>query len=671
MQMKSGKSNRYRLYTDGRSIGEKRGSVKRGEAFAVEIVISRAEAALDAKLYFRNDICEDFSCIFMEWKGLENGCDVYAADIDTSVVGLYFFYIEVYKHHWIQFTNKRGPFVYLDSDNAGFFQLTVYEREYEPPQFLYGGLFYHVFVDRFYRGENNKELEYTKKAIENDRIKSRYDIKGFGEDFDNQRKRAVILRDKWDAQPIWQADSHREILNNDFFGGTLEGIMEKLEYFEALGVTCLYLSPIFEAYSSHKYDTGDYEKIDAMFGTEEDFKNLCAAAKERGISVILDGVFNHTGSDSKYFNAYNTYDSVGAYQSKDSEYYDWYYFSKWPDEYGSWWGIGTLPTVNKQCEKHSSYLFGEDGIIRKYIRLGARGWRLDVVDEIPDNLVKMLSSAAKTEKNDAVVLGEVWEDASNKVAYSARREYFWGSELDSVMNYPWKNGIIDFIRNRNSFALATVTDEIVSNYPPEVLDALMNPLGTHDSMRILTALAAENLGLSSREDKAFQQLTFEELKKGICLLKLASLLQMMLPGVPCIYYADEVGMEGFEDPFNRRTYPWGRENKDLLSWYTQLGNFRKSHREAFYETDYKIIEAENGVFGFSRENEKYCLVCMVNRSAEVYDYECEDGFEIVYLDQSLNETYYYALGALDDYDEPGIYHILPEYGYLLLIREKL
>ncbi|MCR5785899.1 MAG: glycoside hydrolase family 13 protein [Eubacterium sp.] len=662
----------FKIIADNKSFGQKSGTVKKGEAFVTQILIPRTEAALEVRLNIRNDAEEDFLSIKMNRKTMKEGYDVYEANVDTSKVGLYFFSISVEKHHWTDYTHRRGPFVYLSGDehDIGYFQLMVYERKYKAPEFLYGGLFYHIFVDRFYRGSKNEDLSYTYSQIKGDKVKSKYDVKNFGEDFDNREKRTIIIRDKWGAQPIWQADMHREILNNDFFGGTLLGIREKLGYLKELGVSCLYLSPVFEAYSSHKYDTGDYNKIDAMFGDEEEFKLLCKEAKEAGINIMLDGVFNHTGSDSIYFNAYNTYDEVGAYQSKESRYIDWFYFDNWPKSYKSWWGIGTLPTVNKECASHSDYLFGKNGIIRKYIRLGASGWRLDVVDEIPDRLVKELTKAAKTEREDAVVLGEVWEDASNKIAYSDRREYFWGRELDSVMNYPWKDGIIGFIRNKDAFFLGSRVDEIISNYPPEVIDCLMNPLGTHDSMRILTALAAENLGLATREDKAFQQLTFEEKKRGVCLLKLASLLQMTLPGVPCIYYADEAQMEGFEDPFNRRCYPWGDENEDLLMWYKQLGNLRKDKRGAFYKTSFKLLFADEGVFGFERENDDYKLICIVNRSDKAVDYKTDIKTEAIHFDQSLNKTYYYALGALSDFDEAGLYHIPEEYGYLLLINEK-
>ncbi len=669
MQKIFGSSKSFKIIADGASYGRKKGTVQREAAFTIEILIPRVEAALGVQINIRNDVDEEFETIPMEWADMVDGCDVYRAAIDTSKVGLYFFYITVDKHGWTEYAHKNGPFVYLDGDDSdiGYFQLTVYDRAYKAPEFIYGGVFYHVFVDRFSRGSKNTNLEYSRAAIAGDEIKSKYHVRTADEYYDNHSERSVVLRDNWGEEPIWQFTEHREILNNDFFGGTLNGIREKLDYLSEIGATCLYLSPIFEAYSSHKYDTGDYGKIDAMFGDEAEFTLLCKEASKKGIAIMLDGVFNHTGSDSRYFNAYGIYDEVGAHQSPDSEYADWYHFDSWPDKYNSWWGIDTLPTVEKNVPSHMDYLFSKDGIIRKYIRLGASGWRLDVVDELPAGFLKQLTKVAKSERADAIVLGEVWEDASNKIAYSYRREYFWGQELDSVMNYPWKNAIISYIRYGDAFGLASSVDQILCNYPPEVVDALMNPLGTHDSMRVLTALAAGNTSLNTRDEKAYAHLSGDEMSRGVCLLKLASLLQMMLPGVPCIYYADETAMEGFDDPFNRRCYPWGQENKDLQSWYRQLTTLRSKYRKGFYNTDFELLESADGVFGFRRMNDYLELICYVNRGADAAEIVVADGYTQIAIDQSLNGDGMCALLAKAGSDK-SIYTLPAEYGYLLLIK---
>ena len=298
-----------------------------------------------------------------------------------------------------------------------------------------------------------------------------------------------VLHENWSDIPEYRPNEQGEILNNDFFGGTLRGIASKLDYLESLHVRTIYLNPIFQAYSNHRYDTGDYKRIDPMLGTEEDFRALCAQAAARGMRVILDGVFNHTGYDSRYFNGSGRYNSLGAHQSKDSPYYGWFDFKRWPDEYGSWWGIYTLPQVNEMNEDYLRYIIeDEDSVIRRWLRLGASGWRLDVADELPDAFIRHLTAAAKREKPDALVLGEVWEDASNKISYSERRAYFHGGELDSVMNYPLSDAILAFLGGGTAEHFAETMECIRENYPHDVFYSLMNVVGTHDTARTLTLL---------------------------------------------------------------------------------------------------------------------------------------------------------------------------------------
>ena len=446
-------------------------------------------------------------------------------------------------------------------------QITVFEPVYEEPDWIRGGVFYHVFVDRFARSGDPVPMK------------------------------GKILRDDWGGMPEWRPDEHGEILNNDFFGGNLEGVREKLPYFQELGVTCLYLSPIFEAYSSHKYDTSDYMKVDPMFGDNEGFSRLCAEAAERGIRIICDGVFSHTGSDSRYFDIHDRYGD-GACHHPDSPYRDWYYFEN--GGWQSWWGISTLPRVNKNVLSYQKFMAGENGVIRKWLRAGASGWRLDVVDELPREFLEKLTAAAKAEKADALMLGEVWEDASNKVAYEERKNYFEGDKLDSVMNYPLRRGIIDYVRNGDAQALAWPMAMIMEHYPSRVVHALMNILGTHDTERIITALAGQKLGPdASREVKASIKMDPVQWASGIRRLKVAVVLQMTLPGVPCIYYGDEAGMEGYNDPFNRRCFPWGSENKDLQDWYRKVIAIRSSHA-VYIDGDYRLLVARDGFFSFER-----------------------------------------------------------------------
>ncbi|MDR1101785.1 MAG: glycoside hydrolase family 13 protein, partial [Clostridiales bacterium] len=327
------------------------------------------------------------------------------------------------------------------------FQITVYKKKYRAPRWFQKSIVYQVFVDRFYNGIKNKAI--------------------------TAKRDDYLLHNSWN-EPVSDNVNH-----NDFYGGNLLGIIEKLDYFKDLGVSVLYLNPIFEAYSNHKYDTGDYMKIDPMYGDEKTFKLLCKQAKKRNISIILDGVFNHTGEDSKYFNKYGHYNSVGAYQSVDSPHYNWYTFEEHPDRYQSWWNVPSLPQVNENCESYRDYIIdNDDSVVKHWLKAGARGWRLDVVDELPSSFVKSLRAAAKKTISDAVIIGEVWEDASNKVSYDEQREYFLGDELDGVLNYPFKNAINGFIIGEiDGKTLGRSINSIRENYPAESLYACMNLIG--------------------------------------------------------------------------------------------------------------------------------------------------------------------------------------------------
>ncbi|MDD5921923.1 MAG: alpha-amylase family glycosyl hydrolase [Eubacteriales bacterium] len=448
-------------------------------------------------------------------------------------------------------------------------QHTVYRRLYPVPKWIEGGVFYHIFVDRF--AKSGPDVEMPGK----------------------------ITRHDWGGEPVFRPDGDGKIRNRDFFGGNLAGIRKKLPYLQDLGVTCLYLSPIFEAYSNHKYDTADYQKIDPMFGDGEEFRKLCQEAKNCGIRIVLDGVFSHTGSDSVYFDKEERYGQQGAYHHPDSPYRSWYYLDD-RDRYQSWWGIDTLPRLNKEDPSYVSFITGKDGIVRKWLREGASGWRLDVADELPNSFLHALSKAAKEEKPESILIGEVWEDASNKSSYGERKNYFDGSMLDSVMNYPLRNAIIGFVRYRNARELSQTVEEILENYPPEVVHCLMNILGTHDTERILTALGGRELPAgASREEMAKERMNAEEMRIGIRRLKIAAALQMTLPGVPCIYYGDEAGMEGYRDPFNRRCYPWGKENRDLTEWYRKIIRIRREC-PVYRNGNYRTVAAFRGLFAFER-----------------------------------------------------------------------
>lgn len=444
----------------------------------------------------------------------------------------------------------RQPDASAGVNQGGLWQLTVYEP-FTVPAELEGAIFYQIFPDRFCSsGRPKGELPAGR-----------------------------ILHESWDEAPVDRPDENGKFLCNDYFGGDLEGIRQKLPYLAGLGVEVVYLNPVFEAHSNHRYNTADYKKIDPLLGTEEDFKALCADAKKLGMKVVLDGVFNHTGSDSIYFNREKRYgEHTGACNDPDSPYRDWFAWKHWPDSYESWWGFLTLPNVNEGCEAYQEFICGEDGVLKKWLRAGASGFRLDVADELPDFFLEKIRQSVKEEGDDKLVLGEVWEDASNKNSYGSYRKYFLGRELDSVMNYPWRNAILRFLRLGEGQELQNAVMDILENYPPQVVGVLMNCLSTHDVPRCITSLAAPVMDGQSRDwQREHNTLTADQYYFGRHMSKLAALIQYTLPGCPSLYYGDEAGLVGYADPFNRGTYPWGHEDQDLLDFFRALGKLRKEH----------------------------------------------------------------------------------------------
>jgi 4-alpha-glucanotransferase/glycosidase len=453
------------------------------------------------------------------------------------------------------------------------YQITVYKPSVVPEWFK-SGVMYQIFVDRFFNG-------YPGGKILNPKKKS-------------------LVHTHWDDTPFYIRDEKGRVKRWDFFGGNLQGVIAKLPYLEELGVSVLYLNPIFEAASNHKYDTGDYLKIDPMYGDLETFIRLADEAKRRGISIILDGVFSHTGADSLYFNRYGHYPGLGAFQAEVSPYYPWYRLECPGGPYECWWGEEDLPNVNELEPSYLEFILGkENGVARYWLRKGARGWRLDVADELPDEFIRRLRKAVKETDPEAVLIGEVWEDASNKISYGERREYFLGEELDSVMNYPLRDVLLKYMLGRESARDAALRImSLYENYPQENFRATMNLLGSHDRIRILTLLgdAPPERSLTATEREEYR-LSAPARERAVRRLKLMVLLQMTLPGVPCVYYGDEAGMEGYSDPYNRGTYPWGREDREILEWHKQMIWLRREY-DVLRKGEFKPFCIGDDVLGF-------------------------------------------------------------------------
>jgi len=567
------------------------GAVKEKQNITFRVVLPRHLGCTAVYLTIREDN-GDYIYHSLKWLSMEGeGEEWWGIDYKADKTGIYFYHFE-YDTPWGRHSIRHnGNSCGTLSMGKNDWQLSVYAEDFSTPDWLKGGIIYQIFPDRFY--------------------------------FSGKRKNNVpfdrVLRDDIYAQPLWRPTSDGKVLNNDYFQGDLKGIEEKLPYIASLGVTCIYLNPIFEAQSNHRYDTANYEKIDPLLGTEKDFTSLCKKAEKLGISIILDGVFSHTGDDSIYFNKYGRYPTLGAYQSKESPYYSWYKFRKHPDDYHSWWGINILPEVKEECPDFINYITGEKGIARKWMRLGARGWRLDVADELPDEFLDEFRKAVKEENKDGLVLGEVWEDASNKFSYGQRRRYFEGRQLDSVMNYPFAEAIISFIRTGKVEGFSDKILTITENYPKCCVDVLMNHIGTHDTIRAITQLAGESCEFRDRSWQSEKILSDDRYEYGIKLMKLASVIQFTLPGVPSVYYGDEVGMQGYKDPFNRYCFPWGKEKTELQEHYKALGKMRMAC-DCLKEGKYVTVSEMLGCLAFVRYSDKDEILVIINRNDHPIDY---------------------------------------------------
>ena len=525
----------------------------------------------------------------MTYQMKKGAYDIFRGIFSFEDAGLYFYYFKIATRTGSFRLYKQGDHTNMEAGDC--WQVSCIPSDFTTPDWAKGATMYQIFPDRFHKA-------------------GKVDLTGKLEPY--------TVHQDWNEEVDWRPNQEGVILNNDFYGGNFRGIAEKMDYIASLGVTILYLNPIGKSFSNHRYDTGDYKTPDPMLGTMADFSAMCHAAHAKGIKVILDGVYSHTGSDSLYFNRKKSFSGVGAYNSEKSPYSSWYTFQNWPNQYTSWWGFDTLPTVNKMDPKYMEYIIeGKDSVVAHWLKAGADGFRLDVADELPDAFIAALKTRIRQIRPDALLIGEVWEDASNKSAYGIRRRYFVDGELDSAMNYPFRTAILNFLRDRdNGMGLKNTVMTIAENYPRDVLLCNMNLLGTHDTPRILTALIDDFDG--SREEKAKRRLSRSQYLTALERLLMASFIQYTLPGTPSLYYGDEAGLEGYRDPFNRRTYPWGREDQELLAHFKRLGKLRQEC-EPLRLGDIQFFQADDQKLGFSRTYNGKQIKIYVNRSSDSWD----------------------------------------------------
>lgn len=584
------------------------GSLEIFEVATLNLYINKNFNIHDLKLVLYDDV-EVIGKYDLYYQYTNEDYNIFKVEISIEKPYLYWYYFEFndcYGKHYIG-ASKSLDAILVDYNVSGF-QINVYEPFKSNLSWFKGKILYQIMVDRFCKGGNNP------------------------------LKKDGIYHEKWDEIPNYKPINGK-ILNNDFFGGDFEGIINKIDYLKSLNVGAIYLNPIFLSPSNHKYNTSDYLTIDPTFGTIDDFKMLVKVLKENGIELILDGVFNHTGDDSIYFNKYGNFDELGAYQSKKSKYADWYKFIKYPDKYKSWWGIDTLPAVNQESS-FKDFIINK--VIKKWNSFGIKGYRLDVVDEINDKFLKEICKAIKNDSNDfdKIIIGEVWEDASNKISYNTRRTYFNGCELDSVMNYPVKNAIIDYLKNGNGYHLVYVLRNLINNYPKHVLDSLMNILSTHDTVRIITEFSRVNYNTLTLDERASFKLSKNEYYVARSKLKMACMILYTIPGVPTIYYGDEAGVEGFKDPFCRKTMPWGNLDKDIYSFYKQIGEIR--NYKVFIDGIYQELFYKDGVFAYSRKKDNEEIITIINNSNYDFQFNIDSGIDLLDNTEINNYCIIYA-----------------------------
>ena len=592
---------------DGKDVSSK-GAFAFGSVLNITVKVPRKLGASAVVLRICRDGERD-NDMPLSFESTDMGVDIYTISLDTAGLcngskdGIFYYEFLFLRGFDTLFTDTYNNVDFsLDKHSAGRFLLLVYEKDFSTPEWFKGTTMYHIFVDRFYKGDGEV----------------------------GTRSDAIIDTDWEKGIPQYPEIKGASFPNNVFFGGNLWGVTQKLEYLKSMGVGVIYLSPIFTAYSNHKYDTGNYLEIDTMFGGDAAFDDLIKEAKKYGIRIILDGVFNHTGDDSVYFDRYGKYGGIGAFVDPESPYRNWFKFRRYPDEYETWWGIKILPKLNSDDESCRSYLVGKGGVVEHYIERGIGGWRLDVADELSDRFLDELRVTAKNASDgEAVIIGEVWENAAEKIAYGKRRRYLRGAQLDSVMNYPFRNGVLAFLVDGDAEFFADTLKAVYSTYPKCVCDSLMNILGTHDTERILTVLGeGKDISDESNAVLAQKHLSADQKQKAIRLLKMAAALQYTVYGVPSVFYGDEAGMEGYHDPFCRRTYPWGRENTELLEFYRELGKMR-SQSKVLSDGDFCVEYAKDSRIVYTRTSGNDKLIIIANATEELFEYSENGEYENV------------------------------------------
>ena len=560
------------------------GAVRAGQTVRLSLCIPEELGYVDPHLVLKKEGKFDVPVYYrMNFDGQTPRQNHFSVEVPLNDPGLYFYYFDLYTdfRRIVRGPDNCGVISWQDGES---WQITVYEQDFETPESIKGKVFYQIFPDRFCEGVENKPMPFADRIYQADKH----------------------------AEPFWQPNEVGGHLNEDYFGGDLKGIQQKLPYLHEMGVDFIYLNPIFEAHSNHRYNTADYLNVDPLLGTNEDFEALCTAAQKYGIGIVLDGVFSHTGSDSRYFNREGRYGEGGAYRDPNSPYRSWYDFDpKYKGGYRSWWGFETLPEVNEETPSFVEFITGKGGVIDTWLRRGAAGFRLDVADELPDAFIEKIRAAVKRVSPEKFLLGEVWEDATTKYGFGHRRTYLLGKGLDSVMNYPFKNAVLDFVKGKPAEQAMTEILTICEHYPAPALNCAMNFLSTHDTERAITAIAGEPCNGHDRYWQSKRVIPSGQMDEAIRRELLGYAMIFTLPGVPCVYYGDEIAMQGYRDPFNRAFFDWNSTEQRLRGPIKTLAALRRSC-DAFDGGSMELVEASADVLHYRRVGKEQSAEIILN-----------------------------------------------------------
>lgn len=519
----------------------------------------------------------------------KNGFVCFKTNIYLETKALYHYYFSFEANHEFIYYKRENQ---KNTNSISKDEMWKMSVDFSVPDWAKGKIMYHIFVDRFYRGNENDLKPLPNRVIR-----------------------------KWN-EDIMIGPNENGLWNTDFYGGDLIGIKKKLPYLKSLGVSILYLSPIVLSQSNHRYDTADYEIVDDYAGVNDDLKDLCDSAHQMGMKVILDAVFNHTGNDSKYFNEYHHFNNVGAFESMDSPYFPFYrkYITDDKVYFDYWWGMKNLPVCDGNSEKWQDYIYGVGGVIDKWFSYGIDGLRLDVADELTDSFIEGIRKAVKRNKPDGFILGEVWKNPMRM-----NRGYIEsGKGMDSVMNYSLVNALIRYFKYGDCYTLKCVIHEILMEYPNDTIYSLMNFTSTHDITRAINIFGTNefqingewswNLNSDNRDYQKNYQMSMEQYEFGKKVYQAYLYTLTFFPGILSIFYGDEIGMQGLGNLANRRPFTWDKIDNEILNLFKKLGEIR--NKETFlYDAKIKIHDINENYFSFLRYNNEKEILFYVNRTS--------------------------------------------------------